>query len=103
MGTQFPLPWREGMKGRGNHPHPGPPPSRERELKAMNEGDGISRKGRNDMKFRGRIWKFGDNIDTDAIIPARQWLMRRGLTIGLSTSKRPRIFGNDTRRKQAIP
>jgi len=23
------------------------------------------------MKFRGRIWKFGDNIDTDAIIPAR--------------------------------
>lgn len=23
------------------------------------------------MKFRGRIWKFGDNIDTDAIVPAR--------------------------------
>jgi len=23
------------------------------------------------MKFRGRGWKFGDNIDTDAIIPAR--------------------------------
>ena len=23
------------------------------------------------MKFRGKIWKFGDNIDTDAIIPAR--------------------------------
>jgi 3-isopropylmalate dehydratase small subunit len=23
------------------------------------------------MKCRGRIWKFGDNIDTDAIIPAR--------------------------------
>jgi 3-isopropylmalate/(R)-2-methylmalate dehydratase small subunit len=23
------------------------------------------------MKFRGRIWKYGDNIDTDAIIPAR--------------------------------
>ena len=23
------------------------------------------------MKFGGRIWKFGDNIDTDAIIPAR--------------------------------
>jgi 3-isopropylmalate/(R)-2-methylmalate dehydratase small subunit len=23
------------------------------------------------MKFRGRIWKFGDNIDTDGIIPAR--------------------------------
>jgi len=23
------------------------------------------------MKFRGRIWKFGDNVDTDAIIPAR--------------------------------
>jgi 3-isopropylmalate/(R)-2-methylmalate dehydratase small subunit len=23
------------------------------------------------MKFRGRAWKFGDNIDTDAIIPAR--------------------------------
>ncbi len=23
------------------------------------------------MKFRGRVFKFGDNIDTDAIIPAR--------------------------------
>jgi 3-isopropylmalate dehydratase small subunit len=23
------------------------------------------------MKFQGRIWKFGDNIDTDVIIPAR--------------------------------
>jgi 3-isopropylmalate/(R)-2-methylmalate dehydratase small subunit len=23
------------------------------------------------MIFKGRIWKFGDNIDTDAIIPAR--------------------------------
>ena len=23
------------------------------------------------VKFRGRVWKFGDNIDTDAIIPAR--------------------------------
>jgi 3-isopropylmalate/(R)-2-methylmalate dehydratase small subunit len=23
------------------------------------------------MKFRGKTWKFGDNIDTDAIIPAR--------------------------------
>jgi 3-isopropylmalate/(R)-2-methylmalate dehydratase small subunit len=23
------------------------------------------------MNIRGRIWKFGDNIDTDAIIPAR--------------------------------
>ncbi len=23
------------------------------------------------MKFRGKIWKFGDNIDTDVIIPAR--------------------------------
>ena len=23
------------------------------------------------MKFTGRVWKFGDNIDTDAIIPAR--------------------------------
>ena len=23
------------------------------------------------MKLRGKIWKFGDNIDTDAIIPAR--------------------------------
>jgi 3-isopropylmalate/(R)-2-methylmalate dehydratase small subunit len=23
------------------------------------------------MKFRGMVWKFGDNIDTDAIIPAR--------------------------------
>lgn len=23
------------------------------------------------MKIKGKIWKFGDNIDTDAIIPAR--------------------------------
>ncbi|MEN2986377.1 MAG: 3-isopropylmalate dehydratase small subunit [Thermodesulfovibrionaceae bacterium] len=23
------------------------------------------------MKIRGRVWKFGDNIDTDVIIPAR--------------------------------
>lgn len=23
------------------------------------------------MKFRGRVWKFGANVDTDAIIPAR--------------------------------
>ncbi len=23
------------------------------------------------MKFRGRVWKFGDNVDTDQIIPAR--------------------------------
>ena len=23
------------------------------------------------MIFQGRVWKFGDNIDTDAIIPAR--------------------------------
>ena len=23
------------------------------------------------MKFQGKVWKFGDNIDTDAIIPAR--------------------------------
>jgi 3-isopropylmalate/(R)-2-methylmalate dehydratase small subunit len=23
------------------------------------------------MKFKGKAWKFGDNIDTDAIIPAR--------------------------------
>ncbi|MBU2497870.1 MAG: 3-isopropylmalate dehydratase small subunit, partial [Proteobacteria bacterium] len=23
------------------------------------------------MKFKGRVWKFGDNIDTDVIIPAR--------------------------------
>jgi 3-isopropylmalate/(R)-2-methylmalate dehydratase small subunit len=23
------------------------------------------------MKFRGKIWKFGDDVDTDAIIPAR--------------------------------
>ncbi len=23
------------------------------------------------MKFRGNVWKFGDNIDTDVIIPAR--------------------------------
>ncbi len=23
------------------------------------------------MKLRGRVWKFGDNIDTDVIIPAR--------------------------------
>lgn len=23
------------------------------------------------MKFKGKVWKFGDNVDTDAIIPAR--------------------------------
>ena len=23
------------------------------------------------MKFKGRVWKYGDNIDTDVIIPAR--------------------------------
>jgi 3-isopropylmalate/(R)-2-methylmalate dehydratase small subunit len=23
------------------------------------------------MKLKGRVWKFGDNVDTDAIIPAR--------------------------------
>ncbi|RLA86057.1 MAG: 3-isopropylmalate dehydratase small subunit [Deltaproteobacteria bacterium] len=23
------------------------------------------------MKYRGRVWKFGDNVDTDLIIPAR--------------------------------
>ena len=23
------------------------------------------------MKFQGRVWKFGDNVDTDVIIPAR--------------------------------
>jgi 3-isopropylmalate dehydratase small subunit len=23
------------------------------------------------MKVRGRVWRFGDNVDTDAIIPAR--------------------------------
>jgi len=23
------------------------------------------------MKFTGKVWKFGDNVDTDAIIPAR--------------------------------
>jgi 3-isopropylmalate/(R)-2-methylmalate dehydratase small subunit len=23
------------------------------------------------MKFEGRVWKFGDDVDTDAIIPAR--------------------------------
>ena len=23
------------------------------------------------MKFSGKVWKFGDNIDTDAIVPAR--------------------------------
>ena len=23
------------------------------------------------MKFRGKVWKFGNNVDTDAIIPAR--------------------------------
>jgi len=31
---KLPLPWREGMKGRGKiyvHPHPNPLPSRERE------------------------------------------------------------------------
>ena len=23
------------------------------------------------MELKGKIWKFGDNVDTDAIIPAR--------------------------------
>ena len=23
------------------------------------------------MTIRGRVWKYGDNVDTDAIIPAR--------------------------------
>lgn len=23
------------------------------------------------MKFRGRVFKYGDNVDTDVIIPAR--------------------------------
>ena len=23
------------------------------------------------MIFKGKVWKFGDNVDTDAIIPAR--------------------------------
>ncbi|MBW2358640.1 MAG: 3-isopropylmalate dehydratase small subunit, partial [Deltaproteobacteria bacterium] len=23
------------------------------------------------MKFEGRVWKFGDNVDTDIIIPGR--------------------------------
>ena len=23
------------------------------------------------MKFKGKVWKFGDNVDTDAIIAAR--------------------------------
>jgi len=23
------------------------------------------------MRLKGRVWKFGDNIDTDVIIPAR--------------------------------
>ncbi len=23
------------------------------------------------MKLRGRVWKFGSDVDTDAIIPAR--------------------------------
>lgn len=26
------------------------------------------------MQFRGRIWKFGDDVDTDVIIPARHLL-----------------------------
>ena len=23
------------------------------------------------MKFTGKVWRYGDNIDTDVIIPAR--------------------------------
>ena len=23
------------------------------------------------MKLRGQVWKYGDNVDTDVIIPAR--------------------------------
>jgi 3-isopropylmalate/(R)-2-methylmalate dehydratase small subunit len=28
-------------------------------------------KGYRKMLFKGKVWKFGDNVDTDAIIPAR--------------------------------
>jgi len=28
-------------------------------------------KGSTETKLRGRVWKYGDNVDTDAIIPAR--------------------------------
>src|SRR5208282_2209530 len=31
----------------------------------------IKEKGFLAMIFKGKVWKFGDNIDTDAIIPAR--------------------------------
>jgi 3-isopropylmalate dehydratase small subunit len=31
----------------------------------------IKEKGFLTMIFKGKVWKFGDNIDTDAIIPAR--------------------------------
>jgi 3-isopropylmalate/(R)-2-methylmalate dehydratase small subunit len=31
----------------------------------------IINKGVMVMKFKGKVWKFGDNIDTDVIIPAR--------------------------------
>ncbi len=30
-----------------------------------------TRRGKHMEKIKGRVWKFGDNIDTDVIIPAR--------------------------------
>jgi 3-isopropylmalate/(R)-2-methylmalate dehydratase small subunit len=36
----------------------------DRDREVPSTGEGV-------MKVRGRVWKFGDNIDTDAIIPAR--------------------------------
>jgi len=34
------------------------------------------------MKVRGRIWKYGDNVDTDVIIPARYLTMTDATELG---------------------
>ena len=31
----------------------------------------ITQHGTQNSKLKGRVWKYGDNVDTDAIIPAR--------------------------------
>ena len=34
------------------------------------------------MKMRGRVWKYGDNVDTDVIIPARYLTMTEEADLG---------------------
>ena len=35
------------------------------------------------MKIRGRVWKYGDNVDTDVIIPARYLTMTDEKELGM--------------------